>query len=160
MSLIINNPKIELIESDIVINELIEGFDPEKNFNDEEYFFGNCFLKHVFNPIKDEIIINIPEIKISRYVFTKKITDRNIMKCFGISKKTGLINRATALWLLHNISQKGIISGDIYTTVIGYLLCDDNIIRRVDVCYFDSKWTCYCDELEYLESNHGAISID
>jgi len=149
------NKKIKFLAS-VSVAELTKKFDPKNHFTENkkvEYWLGDNFQKHVLKPTKT--ISSLPAMEFSKHQFTETIYDKEIMENFSISKSSGLMTREEILWTIAELTKKqpkgeaGILINNGYATIIGYMLCDDGVVRVVNVHWNagTAKWYCYCNDL-------------
>jgi hypothetical protein len=147
------HPKMKFTDSNIIIGELVAGYNPQQYFTENKkvnYWRSDNFNQYVLNPAK--IVNNIPEMNFSKYKFTETIYDKEIMEHFQISESKGLMTREEILWTIASLTTKqpkgesGILLNNGYATIIGYMLCDDSVVRAVSVLWGSggAKWFCYC----------------
>lgn len=157
--------KIKLIDSNIIITGLVGEFNPQQHFTENKsvkYWRGNDFNEHVLNPVKT--ISSMPDMNFSKHQFTKIIYDKEIMEHFQISESTGLMTREEILWVIVSLTSKqpngeaGTLLNNGDTTIIGYMLCDDGVIRTVRVCYKNDNWLCGCFGFGHWSSGYEVFS--
>jgi len=156
----------KIAESEFVIESLTGEYNPiEKLTNNKvKYYFGNDFKIHILNPVK--VVDGIPEMKFSKHKFTETTYDKEIMENFGISEKSGLMTREEILRVIDDLTSKQpkgedvILINDGNCTIIGYLMCDDGVVRvayvRWDSDY--ARWYCYCKDLGRWDSGNEVLS--
>lgn len=149
------HPKMQLISNEIIVDALTEEFNPQDHFTNGEvkYWIGDNFKKHVLDPAKT--FSNLPQRSFSKHKFTETIYDLEIMNHFSISKSSGLMIREEILWTIANLTSKqpkgesGSLTTKNYDyTIIGYMMCDDGVVRVVRV-YWNSdyqEWYCSCSD--------------
>ena len=161
------HPKMKFVSSNNLVDELSrEEFYPEQHFvgGKVKYWLGDNFKKYVLNPVK--VISNLPQMSFSKHKFIENITDEEIMKYFQISKSGGLMTREEILWTIAFLTSKqpsgdsGILLTNGYATLIGYMLCDDNVVRAVCVDWFsgDARWFCDCFDLDSWAAGDEMLS--
>ena len=141
--------KIERTGHSFAVEQLGQ-FDPSKKFSETggvEYVFHGSFQKHVFDSVGTFIQFFI--LRFIEYVLVGVTSDQEIMKKFSISKESGLSTKKEILLTIYEFGQKYIeelIENDEYETIVGYLLCDDGLIRVVSIVYEkdNNKIYCYC----------------
>lgn len=152
------HPKMKLVSSGIEIPELTEKFDPSKYFTENKkakYYFGDNFKKYVLNPSKK--VSSLPAMSFDKHRFTETIFDKEIMEHFQISESNGLMTNEEILRTIAFLTSKqqngeeGILQTNGYSTIIGYMLCSDGVVRAVRVHWYSdySEWYCYCNDLGY-----------
>ena len=151
------HPKMKLVDASVVASGLSGEFNPQQHFTENKkvkYWRGDNFNKHVLNQAKH--LSNFPEESFSKHQFTETITDKEIMEHFQISESAGLMTREEILWTIASLTSKqpkgeaGALLNNGYATIIGYLLCDDGVVRAVNV-YWGSdsaEWRCGCRDLD------------
>lgn len=157
--------KIELVESGLIIPELNREIIPEFSFLKESYYLGDSFNKHIFSKVNS--INNLPRMSLSRNKFIKLIYDTEIMDYFKISKSSGLMKPEEILWIILNLTglqlngEEGVLLTNNFFNIIGYILCDDGIIRVVYVNYTkEKKWACCMAELALHREGFQMLSYD
>ena len=163
----IEHPKMKFTDSNIIIGELVAGYNPQQYFTKNKkvnYWRSDNFNQHVLNPAKT--VNNLPEMNFSKYKFTETIYDKEIMEHFQISESMGLMTREEILWTIASLTSKqpkgeaGVLLSNGYSTIIGYMLCDDGVVRAVNV-YWNSdyaEWYCNCNDLDYWNAGYGMLS--
>jgi len=161
------HPKMKLELEGIQVPEIIEEIDFQKHFNENKevkYYKGDDFLKHVLNPAQK--VSSLSAMSFDKHKFTETIYDKEIMEHFQISKSAGLMTREEILRSIAFLTSKqpkgevGILQNNGYATLIGYLLCDDGVVRAVYV-YWNSvsgKWYCSCGDLDDWYGGRGLLS--
>lgn len=161
------HPKMKLTNPYVVATGLAGEFNPQRYFTENKnvkYWKSDNFNKHVLNPAK--IISNLPRMNFSKHQFIKTIYDKEIMEYFQISEITGLMSREEILWIISSLTNKqpkgeaGALLNDGYATIIGYMLCDDGVVRVFSV-YWDSgdaRWGCYCRDLDGWNAGSEILS--
>jgi len=147
---------MELQNSNIVVKQLVGKYNPQKTFSENKTVkrvLSDNFKKQVLNGAK--IINGLPRMSFSKYQFTETIYDKEMMEHFKISKSYGLMTREEILYVIDILTNKqpngeeGILQINGNKTIIGYILCDDGVIRVVRVYWIsdDFKWRCICSDL-------------
>ncbi len=150
------HPKMKLVDASVVASGLSGEFNPQQHFTENKkvkYWRGDNFNKHVLNPAK--CLSNFPEESFSKHQFTEVITDKEIMEHFQISESAGLMTWEEILWTIASFTSKqpkgeaGALINDGNYTIIGYMLCDDDVVRAVCVSWDSdgAKWHCFCGGL-------------
>lgn len=161
------NPKINLLDSNIAVEELTEEINFQKLFTKNKnvkYYLGDNFKKHVLDPAKN--IKRLPGMSFSKHQFTETIYDKEIMENFSISKSSGLMSREEILWTIADLTSKqpkgeaGALINNEYSTIIGYMLCDDGVVRVVYVGWSAGsvEWFCLCYDLDNWNADNGMLS--
>jgi hypothetical protein len=148
-----NSSKMKLLYLGSKIPELTEEFDPS-NFTKNskvKYAVNSNFDKYVLGVAKK--VSGLPAIFLDKHKFIKFVTDEEIMEYFHINKSSSLMTPEEILyviWYFTRRQPKGeegsiMIKG---STIIGYILCGDGVIRPVDIswCRGELKWYCSCRE--------------
>lgn len=150
------HPKMKLKEQGIEIPELTEEFDPQKHFTENKkvkYWLGDNFKKYVLASAKK--VSNLPAMSFDKHKFTETIYDKEIMEHFQISESSGLMTREEICRTIAYLTSKqpkgetGTLQTNGYSTIIGYMFCDDSVVRvvRVDWHSADAEWRCGCFDL-------------
>jgi len=161
------HPKMKLTNSNIVVTGLVGEFNPQEYFIENKkvkYWLSDNFKKHILSSVKN--MSNIPEMNFSKYQFTETIYDKEIIENFQISESKRLMAREEILWTIASLTSKqpkgevGALLNNSYSTIVGYMLCDDSVVRVVYVfCDSDdAKWHCYCYDLERWNAGHEMLS--
>jgi len=160
------NSKIRFLNSDVVINVITGKYNPKEKLtnNKVKYYFGDSFKTHILNPAK--VVDGISEMKFSKHKFAETTYDKEIMENFGISEKSGLMTREEIIKVIDDLTSKqpkgeeGILINDGNCTIIGYLMCDDGVVRVAFVSWSsdDAEWHCYCDDLDIWSAGYEALS--
>lgn len=161
------HPKMKLIDSNIVAVGLVGEFNPQQHFTENKkvkYWLSDVFQKYVLKPAK--CLSNFPEESFSKHQFTETIYDKEIMKHFQISESNGLMPREEILWTIASLTSNqpngevGSLLNNGYSTIIGYMLCDDGVVRAVSVYWYsvDAEWYCICDDLGGWSAGDGMLS--
>lgn len=148
--------KMKLVDSDVVAAGIIGEFNPNQHFTENKkvkYWLSNNFQKHVLKPAK--CLSNFPEESFSKHQFTETIYDEEIMKHFHIFESNGLMTREEILWTVASLTsnqpkgEAGSLLNNGYSTIIGYMLCDDGVVRAVNVNWdsVGAEWYCDCGGL-------------
>ena len=163
---ITKNPKIEIADTDIVIPRLIGGFYPQEHFTenkDVEYLKDGNFKKYVLGPVKT--ISSLPEINFSKYQFVETVTNEEIREHLQISESTGLMEREEILWTIFNLTtgqlkdKPDFLFDNGHSTIIGYMLCGDGVVRSVVVRWSVMwlAWHCDCVNCDCLGAGSGIL---
>lgn len=161
------NPKINLLDSNVVVRELVEEINFQRHFTKNKnvkYWLGDNFKKCVLDSAKN--IKRLPGMSFSKHQFTETIYDKEIMENFFISKTSGLMSREEILWTIADLTSRqpkgeaGALINDGNWTIIGYMLCDDGVVRVVRVRWHadDDEWSCYCDDLDGWRAGDELLS--
>ena len=161
------HPKMKLVASRIEIPELVEEADFQKVFTENKkvkYWFGDNFKKHVLIPTKK--VSNLPAMSFDKNKFVETIYDSEIMEHFQISKSAGLMTREEILRTIEFLislqpkGEAGALQTNGYATIIGYMLCDDGVVRVVGVSWRSgaSRWHCGCRDLGYWYADSEVLS--
>ena len=162
--------KIKLISSGIIIDEPIANYDFHQNFilkKRVKYFFNEKFIKFILNDEdSDQEIISM--IKMSRYNFIEKISDDEVMNHFQVCKVINLITRKKILWIIESLTNKqpkgedGALVNNGVAVIIGYISCFDGVVRNVCVRWdsWNSKWNCYCNDLDYWDVGREILVVE
>jgi len=161
------NPKINLLDSNVVVRELVEEINFQRHFTKNKnvkYYLGDNFVKQVLNPAKN--IKRLPGMSFSKHQFTETIYDKEIMENFSISKTSGLMSREEILWTIADLTSRqpkgeaGALINDGNWTIIGYMLCDDGVVRVVCVRWDADRgvWYCRCRDLDGWCAGRGVLS--
>jgi len=162
------HPKMKLVDSSVIIDELTEEFNPQHYFTNKKvkYWRGGNFNKYVLNPAKT--VKKLPEMNFSKYQFIETIYDKEIMEYFQISESSGLITKEEILWTIASLTCKqpkgeaGTLVNDGNWIIIGYMFCDDGIVRTVSVRWdsANGEWRCDCFDLDYWFSSREMLSLN
>lgn len=163
----IEHPKMKLTSSGIEVPKLTEEFNPKTYFTKNKsvrYWLGDNFQKYVLSSIKT--VPNLPAMFFNKHQFSETITDKEIMEHFQISESRGLmtgeeISRTIAyLTSKQPNGEQGILQNNGYLTIIGYMLCDDCVVRVVRVHWRsdDRRWGCNCGVLVNWRAGSGLLS--
>lgn len=156
VSVVSEHSKMKPTDPNVIATGLVGEFNPQQHFTENKkvkYWRGDNFNKHVLDPVRN--VSDLPEMNFSKHQFTETITDKEIMEYFQISESSGLMTREEILWTIASLTSKqpkgeaGILLNNGYATIIGYILCDDGVVRVV-IVYWNSdsaKWSCYCNDL-------------
>lgn len=158
---------MKLVDTNVVATGLAGEFDPQKHFNENKtvkYWKSDNFQKYVLNSAKT--VKNLPEMNFSKHQLTETITDKEVMEHFQISESTGLMTREEILWTIASLTSKqpkgeaGALLNNAYVTIIGYMLCDDGVVRAVDVFWHsdNAEWCCRCDGLGRWDAGNELLS--
>lgn len=161
------HPKMKLGNPYVVATGLAGEFNPQQYFTENKnvkYWRGDNFNKHVLNSAKN--IINLPEMNFPKHQFTETIYDKEIMENFQISESKGLMTREEILWTIASLTSKqpngeaGDLLNNSYATIIGYMLCDDSVVRVVYVSWHSAsaEWYCDCDDLDGWYAGNEVLS--
>lgn len=161
--------KMKLISPNVVAVGLAGEFNPQQYFTENKnvkYWKGDSFNKHILNPAKS--INNLPEMNFSKYQFIETIYDKEIMEYFQISEITGLMSQEEILWIIASLTSKqpkgeaGALLNNGYATIIGYMLCDDDVVRVVSVSWYsdNAEWRCFCGALGHWHAGIEMLSRD
>lgn len=161
------HPKMKLVASGIEIPELVEETDFQKIFTENKkvrYWFGDNFKKHVLIPAKK--VSNLPAMSFDKHKFIETIYDSEIMEHFQISKLAGLMTREEIIRVVEYLTslqpkgEAGTLQTNGCSTVIGYMLCDDGVVRVVSVDWFSggSGWSCVCVDLDDWDAGSEVLS--
>jgi hypothetical protein len=163
---IFGDKKMKFMAS-IAVKGLAEKFEPQKHFTENKkvkYWLGDNFQKHVLKPAKT--ISSLPAMEFSKHQFTETIYDKEIMESFSISESSGLMTREEILWTIAELTSKqskgeaGTLINNGYATIIGYMLCDDGVVRVVRVRWNadDASWNCTCGGLDDWNAGDEMLS--
>lgn len=161
------HPKMKLVDANVVASGLVGEFNPQQHFTENKnvkYRKGDNFNKHVLNLTK--LLCNFPEVNFSKHQFIEVITDKEIMEHFQISESSGLMTRKEILWTIASLTSKqpkgeaGALLNNGYATIIGYMLCDDGVVRAVYVSWRsgDARWYCGCNDLSRWFADSEVLS--
>lgn len=161
------HPKMKLVASRIEIPELVEETDFQKVFTENKkvrYWFEDNFKKHVLVPAKK--VSNLPAMSFDKHKFIETIYDSEIMEHFQISKSAGLMTCEEILRTIEFLTslqpkdEAGTLQTNGCVTIIGYMLCDDGVVRVVSVHWWadGSIWDCYCRGLDYWSVDSEVLS--
>lgn len=150
------NPKIKLVNSSVVVSGFVGEFNLQQYFTENKkvkYLLSDNFQKHVLNPAKR--VNYFSEESFSEHILVEPVYDEEIMEHFQISESNGLMTREEILWTIASLTGKqpngeaGVLLNNGYYTVIGYMLCDDGVVRTAGVVWDFSpdgwQWHCHCD---------------
>lgn len=167
VSVIDEHPKMKLVSSGIEIPELTEEFDPNKHFTENKmvkYYFGDNFKNFVLNPSKK--VSSLPAMSFDKHRFTETIFDSEIMEHFQISESNGLMTKEEILRTIAFLTSKqpkgeeGILQTNGYSTIIGYMLCKDGVVRAVIVYWnaVNAEWYCLYYDLGHWRAGSEVLS--
>jgi hypothetical protein len=148
------NRKIKSLAIDLVAKQLDQNFNPHKCFikneGSVEYYCAHNFKQHVLHSAKS--FEKMPKMEFYGYIFLEPISDKEIMENFSISKESGLMTREEILWTIYQICLNyfdQLIDAGEYSIIVGYMLCDDGVVRPVDIAYDKEKKEvdCFCYNL-------------
>lgn len=159
--------KMKLVDANVVASGLVGEFSPQQHFTENKnvkYWRSDNFNRHVLNPAHH--LGNLPEMNFSKHQFTETINDSEIMEHFQISESSGLMTREEILWTTANLTSKqskgeaGALLNNGYATIIGYMLCDDGVVRIVYVFWHSgyAGWSCSCRDLGYWLAGSEMLS--
>lgn len=159
--------KIRLVDT-VMVSALTDKFDPSKHFTENKtvkYWLGDNFKLHVLGPVK-VAIENLPQAEFNKFIFDTQINDSEIMENFSITKESGLMTREEVLWTIADLTDKqpkgeaGKLLTNGYSTIIGYILCEDGVARVVLVDWFsgDAGWYCDCRDLVSWSDGNEMLS--
>ncbi len=159
--------KLKLEAQGIEIPELTEEFDPKNYFTENQkvkYYFGDNFQKHVLNPAQK--VSNLTAMSFDKHKFTETIYGKEIMEHFQISESVGLMTREEILRVIAYLTslqpkgESGTLQTNGYSTIIGYMMCHDGVVRAVRVDWYSgtSMWRCYCNDLGDWNAGHELLS--
>lgn len=161
------HPKMKLMASGIEIPELTEEIDFYKHFTENKkvrYWLGDNFKKYVLNSAKK--VSSLPTMSFDKQKFTETIYDKEIMEHFQISESAGLMTREEICRTIAYLTSKqpkgetGTLQTNGYSIIIGYILCDDSVVRAVYV-YWNSdgaEWRCFCYDLDHCYADDEMLS--
>jgi|SRR3990172_10448492 len=151
---------LKLNNSNVVISALFlmnDEFNPEQHFKkgDVKYWLSDNFQKYVLNPAKPFSAIS--GMSFSKHSLKETTYDKDIMEELGINEQSGkLMTREEILHTIADLTGKqpkgesGTLLTNGYATIIGYMKCDDGVVRAVRVRWYSDnrEWICYCRGLD------------
>ena len=151
---------LKLNNNNVAVAALNKAFDPQKHFtgggifsgNKVKYYLGDNFKKYVLNGAQP--FSSIPEMSYSKYLLKETTYDKDIMEELSIAEQK-LMTREEILHTIADLTSKQPKgeSGTLLTngnwTIIGYMKCDDGVVRAVYVFWysFGREWHCSCYDL-------------
>jgi len=144
---------IKLKHQDFLTSELVGEFDLQKHFTGNKeinYHLSSIFEKYVLSGV--ETVKDLRSMEFSRYRFSGDTYDSEIAEFLNISESSGLLSAQEILWIIVSLTshqpkcEEGILPNDGYSTIIGYLLCSDSVIRAVRIYWKAgcTGWSCDC----------------
>ena len=160
----------KLNNSNVVVSALFkmnDEFNPDQHFKkgDVKYWLSDNFQKYVLNPAKPFSAIS--GMSFSKHSLKETTYDKDIMEELGINEQSGkLMTREEILHTIADLTGKqpkgesGTLLTNGYATIIGYMKCDDGVVRAVDVCWYSAHrgWYCYCRDLDSWDAGFGVLS--
>lgn len=161
--LIGQNQGLRLVNNSVVIPALISTFNPEEYFTENKkvrYTLLDNFREHVLDPVKP--FSGLQDICVSKHVLEWTMYDNEIRKRLEVK----LMSREEILWTITNLTskqpngEKGVLLTNGCATIIGYLRCDDGVVRVVFVHFFAifNQWCCRCIELGQWGADDEVLS--
>jgi len=162
------NNKITRTNTDIITRSQLIGIFKKEELNDTERFFlGKDFIRYIYEPAGT--INDLPKKNFLDHQFNKTVDDKEIMGYFKISTSKGLMSYEDIIWTGYDLAskqpngKKGFLTTNDDWTIIGYKLCDDNIIRVACMCCRPLEikqpkiWSFGCHNLNSWFVNHHII---
>ncbi|HEY4714939.1 MAG TPA: hypothetical protein VIH31_00320, partial [Candidatus Paceibacterota bacterium] len=109
----------------------------------------------------------IPEMSFSKHSLKETTYDKDIMEELGINEQSGkLMTREEILHTIADLTGKqpkgesGTLLTNGYATIIGYMKCDDGVVRAVFVRWDSDfrEWRCFCSDLDGWDGGYKVLS--
>ena len=156
---------LKIKQTGIVIPGLSEKFVPKEKFGENsevKYYIGDSFKTHLLD--ETQPFDSLSGVVVDKSVLEKQTTDKEIMSAIGVSETEGLLSKEEILYHVSYLTEKqangekGLLLTDGSSTIIGYFLCSDGVVRVAGVYWDVVRWHCIVRDLDRWRAGREVLS--